>query len=242
LFFKSEVEEVLKDSKNPTNPSNPKTPHMNKQADDYDSPWKEILELYFEDFTTFFFPVAAREIEWDRGHEFLDKELQQVVKDAQLGRRFADKLVRVWRKNGQEAWVLAHIEVQGQEETDFAKRMYTYNYRIFDRYDRPVASMAVLADQRSRWKPDRFGYELWGCEVGIKFPIVKLLDFAEQWDFLEKSDNPFAIVVMAHLKTQETRSDEIERKKWKLHLTKHLYDCGYQRKDVSTFSGLLIGL
>ena len=97
---------------------------MNIQSDDYDSPWKEILEEYFQDFLDFFFPEIACEIDWDRGHTFLDKELQQVVRDAELGRRLADKLVQVWRRDGDEAWVLVHIEVQGQEEAAFAKRMY----------------------------------------------------------------------------------------------------------------------
>lgn len=42
------------------------------------------------------------EIDWEKGHTFLDKELQQVVQDAELGRRLADKLVQVWRKGGKE--------------------------------------------------------------------------------------------------------------------------------------------
>ena len=33
------------------------------------------------------------------------------------------------RNGGAEAWVLAHIEVQGDPETIFAERMYVYNYR-----------------------------------------------------------------------------------------------------------------
>ena len=129
-------------------------------SDDYDSPWKEILEEYFQDFLVFFFPEIACEIDWEKGHTFLDKELQQVVRDAELGRRLADKLVQVWRKGGEETWVLVHVEVQGQKESFFAKRMFVYNCRIFDRYDRPVASLALLADQRSNWRPDSFGYEL----------------------------------------------------------------------------------
>ena len=43
--------------------------------DDFDSPWKEVLEAYFEDFLRFFFPVAADGIDWQAGYRFLDKEL-----------------------------------------------------------------------------------------------------------------------------------------------------------------------
>ena len=82
---------------------------MAEPQSDYDSPWKEALEYYFEAFMAFFFSQAHADIAWSRGYEFLDKELQQVVRDAELGRRLADKLVKVWRNDGQEAWVLVHI-------------------------------------------------------------------------------------------------------------------------------------
>jgi hypothetical protein len=116
---------------------------------DYDSPWKKALEVYFEEFIDFFFPEMAADVDWSREHVFLDKELQQVAREAALGRRYVDKLVRVYRKNGHEEWVLAHIEVQGQPDIDFPMRMYTYNYRIFDRFNRKVASLAILADENS---------------------------------------------------------------------------------------------
>ena len=36
---------------------------------DYDSPWKEILEAFFEEFMVFFFPMAHSEIDWSKGYE-----------------------------------------------------------------------------------------------------------------------------------------------------------------------------
>jgi hypothetical protein len=162
----------------------------------------------------------------------LDKEFQKIARDAKLGRRFADKLVRVWRKNGDEAWVLVHVEVQGQKETDFAKRMFVYNYRIFDRYDKEVASLAILTDSEEEWRPGSFAYELWGCKVGIRFPIVKLSDYAGQWAYLENNANPFAFAVMAHLKTRDTRNDWESRKQWKIRLVRKLYEKDYQKDDI----------
>ena len=73
---------------------------MSQPQTEFDSPWKDVIERYFQDFILFFFPQAHGEIEWSRGFEFLDKELQQVVRDAELGRRLADKLVKVWRTGG----------------------------------------------------------------------------------------------------------------------------------------------
>ncbi|MCL1469274.1 cytosolic protein [Argonema antarcticum] len=205
---------------------------MIEPSTEFDTPWKDILEAYFEEFILFFFPDIYGEIDWTRGFEFLDKELQQVVRDAELGRRLVDKLVKIYRIGGEEAWVLIHIEVQSQEESDFARRMYVYNYRIFDRYNRSVASLAVLGDERKSWRPNQFGYRLWGTEILFNFPVVKLLDYQQEWSALESNRNPFATVVMAHLKAQETRDDRLRRKQWKLDLTRRLYEQGYERQDV----------
>ncbi|MEO0970182.1 MAG: hypothetical protein AAFX80_18095, partial [Cyanobacteria bacterium J06639_18] len=60
---------------------------MTNPQTEFDSPWKDILQLYFEEFMLFFFPKAHREIDWMQQPEFLDKELQQVIRDAQLGKR-----------------------------------------------------------------------------------------------------------------------------------------------------------
>jgi hypothetical protein len=54
--------------------------------------------------------------------------------------------------------------------------------------------------------------------VGIEFPVVKLRDYAARWDALEASDNPFAMVVMAHLQARATRRDPEGRLQWKLRL------------------------
>ncbi|MCB0144899.1 MAG: hypothetical protein KDE50_33765, partial [Caldilineaceae bacterium] len=202
------------------------------QSDDFDSPWKNILEWYFEEFVEFFMAEAYADIDWRQPVEFLDKELQQVVRDAEFGRRHVDKLAKVWRKSGQEQWVLVHIEVQGQYEAGFEERMYTYNYRLYDRYQHKVASFAVLSDDRAAWMPAEFGYDLWGCRVHFEFPTAKLATYTEQWAMLEASRNPFAVVVMAHLKTQETQHDSQERRLWKFYLIRHLYERGYQRQDI----------
>ena len=56
---------------------------------EHDSPWKEVLDRYFDSFVAFFFPHIHQAIDWSRGHETLDKELQQVMPDAETGRRTA---------------------------------------------------------------------------------------------------------------------------------------------------------
>ncbi|MFM6816560.1 MAG: hypothetical protein ACKPKB_10135, partial [Dolichospermum sp.] len=53
-----------------------------------------------------------------------------------------------------------------------------------------------------------------------------------QWEELEQSNNIFAIVVMAHLKTKATNSNLSAREQWKWNLARLLYEKGYNRKEI----------
>ena len=68
--------------------------------------------------------------------------------------------------------------------------------------------------------------------LDVVFPVVKLLDYSDRQSELETSRNPFATVVMAHLKTQRTRYDVSERKNNKQTLIRRLYERGYGREEV----------
>ena len=205
---------------------------MTEQNTNYDSPWKEIIEDYFPQFIEFFFYDAYCEIDWERPYEFLDTELQQLEPDAEIGKRLVDKVAKVWLLDGEEAWVLIHVEVQGQYDSKFPERMYIYNYRLFDRHKKRVISLAVLADEEENWRPRSYSYQLGGCRVSLEFPTVKLLDYEAQWEILEETENPFGLVVMAHLKTKATSQDPESRLQWKLRLVRSLFARGYSREQI----------
>ncbi len=199
---------------------------------DLDSPWKEIIEQYFVEFMAFFFPEIFAAIDWTKGYEFLDKELQQIAREGDTGRRIVDKLAKVWLKTGEDMRVYIHVEVQGQYEKNFAERMFTYYYRLHDRHPRRVISLAILSDARAKWRPKAYRHQLLKCAIDFRFPTVKLLDFRKRRDELEQERNPFAIVVRAHLKAMETRRQPTDRLHWKIELVKALYGVGYDRQHV----------
>ncbi|BAZ26558.1 hypothetical protein NIES4073_74660 [Kalymmatonema gypsitolerans NIES-4073] len=202
-----------------------------ERVDNY-SPWKEILEAYFPQAMKFFFPQTAALINWERPHEFLDKEFQQIARDAEQGRRYADKLVKVWQIQGEEIWLLIHVEIQAKPEDNFAERMFSYNLRIFDRFAKAAISLAILCDTDLTWRPNQYSYNYPDTSLHFKFGTIKLLDYQNRWTELEKSDNPFATVVMAHLKTQQTSKKPGERKAWKFSLIRRLYELGFPEKDI----------
>jgi hypothetical protein len=204
---------------------------MTEGSSDQDSPWKEALEQWFPDFMALLFPEIHREIDWSQGYRFLDKELQKTVRDAELGRRYADKLVKVTTLANRETWVLVHIEVQGQREVEFDQRMYVYNYRLYDRYQVDVVSLAVLADDAPSFRAGNFQRGLWGCEVRFRYPSVKLLDLAEDWSGLEANPNPFALVVMAQIRALE-RAEPRQLKDAKFGLFRLMLGRGYDKSQI----------
>jgi hypothetical protein len=141
--------------------------------------------------------------------------------------------------DGDEAWVLVHVEVQGQHDPEFAERMYVYDYRCYDRFRRPVMSIAVLGDTQRNWRPAEFSYDLWGSSASLQFISVKLLDWEVRWSELERLENPFALIVMAHLKANATRRSAGSRYEWKLRIARALYKTGLKRDDVLELFRLL---
>ncbi|WPL15323.1 hypothetical protein Thiowin_00214 [Thiorhodovibrio winogradskyi] len=162
------------------------------------------------------------------------------MREAKTTRRYADKLVGLTRRNDTPVWVLAHVEVQGDPQSDFAERMFTYNYKIRDAYQVPVASLAVLADTKRSFRPNSYRTALWDCRVQFDFPMVKLLDYTtpERWAELEASDNVFALVVMAQIQAKVT-DDAETLKRWKFRLMRLMYERGYERTLIEELFRLI---
>lgn len=200
---------------------------------EYDSPWKEVLEYFFQPFITFFLPELADAIDWSRGYEFLDKELNKILRDQKIGKCVVDKLVKVWRKDGKEQWLLIHIDVQMQRQTKFPERMYIYNYRLFDKFHQSVISIAVLADGVKNWRPYKYERNIWGTKLHFNFISIKLLDYMDQEEKLMTDSNPFGIVIWAHLQSLKTKKDFESRLKSKIIITRALFRQGYNKNFIA---------
>ena len=204
---------------------------QSQRRSDHDSPWKMALDTYFQEFLELLFPAIHEQIDWSQGYSFLDKELQQITADASSGRRYADKLIKIFAKDGHETWVLIHVEVQGEPEEAFAERMYTYQYRLRDRYQVDVVSLAVLADTHPNYRPKAFHYQRWGCELTFTFPTAKLIDWEPRWNELEVSENVFALVVKAQIHAKRIK-DGTTRQEVKVGLIRLLFERNYNRKQI----------
>jgi hypothetical protein len=160
-----------------------------------------VLEEVFDDLLRFIFPDADQVYDLERGFEFMDKELAEMYPEPGKGSatRFADKLVKVFRRDGEEDCILCHIEIQGDTKKKdrplFAERMVRYFYRIWDKYRKPVSAVAIFTGRDGKKMPDRFEYKYRNTRLLYQYPTISILDFTDEE--LEKSDNPFAHVILA---------------------------------------------
>jgi len=107
-----------------------------------------------------------------------------------------------------------------------------HSYRIFDRYHRHAVSLAFLTDERVNWRPEVYQHELWDCSTQFRYPVIKLTDWRARRVELEASENPFAVVVLAHLGAQDTKGDMVSRQQLKQRLIRRLYERGYGREKI----------
>jgi hypothetical protein len=218
---------------------------VRRPADDYDTGWKEMARKYFRPLLEFFFPVVAGHIDWEHDVEFLDKELKQAVRLGGRGGRTVDLLAKVWLRNGERACVLVHLEVQSQVDRTLPKRMYEYRSLIHAREQLRVESLCILADPDPGWRPDRYEDKGFVSELVLKFGVVKLLDYRARWEELQRDPSPFALVVMAHLKSLETKGSPDRRLRMKTELMALMYERGYSEDeflDLARFLDLVMPL
>lgn len=203
--------------------------------DDYDGAWKETLEKYFRPFLELCFPAVAKEINWAFALEFMDKELEATVRDAELGKRRVDKLAKVTAMDGSLHIVFLHIEIQEQTEENIGKRMFEYNNRLASRFNLPIVSLLFLTGRGWKKRTGAYKSSLWGCKVHFDYPVCRLRDFGD-FETLANLNNPVGVVMAAHWASQRTKKNENKRFEAKMWLVLGLYKkCGEKSDFLELF-------
>jgi hypothetical protein len=193
--------------------------------------WKKAIEDFFEEFVGFFFFKDAHLIDFTKGYEFLDQELAQLFPESVDSKRYVDKLVKVFLKDGEERWILIHIEVQGYEDKKFPERMFCYYYRLKDRFGIEITALAIFTDNNPKYKPKKHYKKLFGTIIMYEFNTYKVLSQKESE--LIKSQNPFSIIVLATLKAiKKGKTDDNGIAEIKRNLVKMLYLRNYSKTQI----------
>ena len=170
----------------------PALPHFCK----HDLLLKAAFEECFPWLLQFFFIEQLDVFDLERGIIFMDKELQELFPDTQQrgGNRVVDLLAKVYLTNGEEKWMLVHVEIQGKHDRDFARRMLQYHYRILDRYQVPITAIAIFTGS-SKSLADSYHYSFLGTELIYRYNTLHVNDVDE--GILLSMNNPFALVILA---------------------------------------------
>ncbi len=227
--------------KSPTRPP-PRPTKKGKDRSQEDNVWKEALDDLLEQFMALLFENYHKLIDWTRGYESLDKEMIEISEEGGFSKQAADKLYRVFLKTGEEQLVLLHVEIQGYADEKFAERVWNYKNLIQRKYRQQVLSFAVLTDLEEDFRPREYRWEFEEHLELYRFPSVKILDYWQKWEELEGEKNPFAVVVMAHLKAQRLRDRPIDLKEARLELLKLLFKGGYEREFMIRLIQFMEGL
>ena len=195
----------------------------------YDEVWKETIENLFEKFMFFYMPDLAANIDFSKGYEFLKQEFQTIEGKAKDTKRTVDKLIKVCLLNGEEQWILVHIEVQKAKKDDFSERMFRYFYRIYDKYNQKIVSLVIFTGE-SKSYPLKFDYNFYKTKLSYKYRSVKLTNYSERK--LIKEKNPFALVTLAVKYSLKGKDDEEMRAKFTIKLIRLMKNRGYTDKDI----------
>ena len=201
-------------------------------AREFDGPWKEVLDLYYEPFVAFFFPSLHALIDWAEPPVNLDTELQTILREGEVGAGRVDKLTRVKWLDGHFQWLYIHVEVQSQHDTDLPRRLFSYHTRLFHLYDQHPVNVVILGDDSPSWRPAGYNVPHLDAEIRLPFWSAKLLDYAGRWDELETHPNPMGLVVSTHLRSLMTGNQPGDRLAGKTHLMRRLLTRGVDAKAI----------
>jgi hypothetical protein len=219
---------------------------MNYNKDTYwkyfDEAWKKIIERFFPHLLRFFIPHLYQDVDLSNGFIFLDKEMEQLSKKSKKGAKYVDKLVKVRLKDGRDQWILVHIEVQGYADKEFPERMFRYFYRIFDKYNEKIVSLALITGAEKGESEGKFEFKAYGSGVEFQYLSPRLMEYDKEE--LEKSDNPIALIILACQGKEEAKVKG-EAFNIKLRLIRSMYEKGRSQdyiRDIFEFTDWVITL
>lgn len=156
---------------------------------------KELLRVFFVDFLRLFVPEVLAYLDVD-SIAFQDKE---IFTEVTAGTRHVADLVVKARIRGEGACFLIHIESQATPQSDFAKRMFRYFARLYEKHDLPVYPIALFTFGRPmRREPDTFTVRLPDTEVlRFQFKTIQLNQL--NWRDYLNDPNPAAAALMARM-------------------------------------------
>jgi hypothetical protein len=187
----------------------PPRKRRSKEISDQDALWKEFITQFFEQCILLLHPELWAAVDWSVPPEFLEQELINSLRGKfriRGKKKLTDKFVKLRLKTGQDCFVFVHLEVQGELDDDFPKRLFIYRSLIFLRYDiEDITTIAIFTGDKPSEKHKQYFTECFGSNVTFNFNFCVVVEQDEA--ALMASNNPFAIAMLAGKYTTETKTN-----------------------------------
>jgi len=161
---------------------------------DHDAIFKELITNFFKEFMELFFPEAHALIDYSD----LTFLAQEIITDITAGEKHYVDILASVKIKGEEGYVLIHVEPQAYKEADFARRMFIYFSRLYEKHKKKVLPIAIFSYDSKVEEPDKHE---------VAFPFFKVLEFnfykvqlkKLPWRKYIKSDNPAAAALLSKM-------------------------------------------
>ncbi|MEK7399758.1 MAG: hypothetical protein AAB116_22690, partial [Candidatus Poribacteria bacterium] len=127
-------------------------------------------------------------------------------------------------------------------DKEFPERMFRYFYRIFDKYNEKIVSLALITGADKCESEGKFEFKAYGSGVEFQYLSPRLMEYDKEE--LEKSDNPMALVILACQGKEEAKVKG-EAFNIKLQLIRSMYEKGHNQdyiRDIFEFLDWIITL
>jgi len=112
-----------------------------------------------------------------------------------------------------------------------AYRTYTYNYRISDKYEKPVSTIVIYTDDNPNFHPREYVQKGLRSEIIFRFHTYKLLDHPPKRNLI--SDNIFAYVMeMAWYGVKRNKLNDTQLLKHKTAIVNRLAKKGFSAEKI----------
>jgi len=193
-----------------------------------DRSWRDVLTENVDDAILFFMPDIATDRDYDKKPLLIPTEFPAIGGDSDKGMRNSDVGLSISLKTGIDQRLAFHIEQQHAHDKDFALRMFQGYYRMSDKLQIPVTSLAIFTGNLSPIAV--YATACHGTELSSKYNVyhVVSVDVKE----LERDECIFALVVLAARRMLDAGGDPEKRGLYSLELLKLMRERGYDAKRM----------
>ncbi len=161
---------------------------------DHDRLFKEVIQVFFQEFMEAFFPEEYKHINFSTVH-FLE---QEVFTDILKGEKRRIDILAEVKVKGEETIILIHVEPQSYFQDEFAERMFIYNSRLYEKYRKPILPITVFSYNENKELPTQFTIDVPTFRV-IEFHYQQIHLINLNWRKYIKQTNPIVAAFLSKM-------------------------------------------